>query len=114
MLLYDPENSIFEIDGDRMDLAREFRNRPRGPHGVELQRVLDRMRTTPLKGRFVLIVVEPYKTYALARLSGERGKPPMPVDGVTYQSMQEAEWGIFKRRWQELTGKSVDIGEDDA
>ena len=30
MLLYDPENSTFEIDGLRMDLAEEYRENLRG------------------------------------------------------------------------------------
>ena len=113
MLLYDPDNSIFEIDGTRMDLALEYRDNLRGPYSMELQRVLDKMRTTPMRGRFALLVVEPFKTFALARLSGERGVPPAPVEGVTYASIAQAEWDIFKRRWQELTGLPVTI-EDPA
>ena len=109
MLLYDPDNSTFEIDGTRMDLAREYRDAIRGPFSLELQRVLDRMRTTPMKGRFALLVVEPFRRFQLARLSGERGVPPSPVPGVTYDSIAEAEWDIFKRRWLELTGQRVTV-----
>ena len=95
-----------------MDLAREYRDNPRGPYSLELQRILDRMRTTPMKGRFALIVVEPFRRWGLARLSGVRGVPPEPVEGVTYTSMAEAEWDIFKRRWKDLTGVTVTIGND--
>jgi len=109
MLLYDPEGARYAIDGSRMDLAREYRDHLRGPFSDELQKVLDRMRTTPLKGRFALIVVEPFREYALCRLSGERGVPPEPVPGVRYRSIAEAEWDIFKRRWQELTGCAVTV-----
>ena len=61
MLLYDPDGARFTFDGSRMDLAREYRDRPRGPFSPELQKVLDRMRTTPMKGRYALIVVKPYR-----------------------------------------------------
>lgn len=54
-------------------------------------------------------LVEPFRKFALARLSGERGVPPEVVDGVTYASIAEAEWDIFKRRWQELTGRELDV-----
>ena len=96
-----------------MDLAAEYRENPRGPYSLELQRILDRMRLTPMKGRFALIVLEPFKLWGLARLSGERGVPPTPVEEVTYTSMAEAEWDIFKRRWEELTGVSVKVGDND-
>lgn len=109
MLLYDPDGARFAFDGARMDLAREYRDRPRGPFSPELQKVLDRMRTTPLKGRYALIVVKPYREFALCRLSGERGVPPETVPGVRYHSMAEAEWDIFKRRWHDLTGQPVTI-----
>ena len=109
MLLYDPDNATYEIDGTRTDLALEYRDQLRGPYSIELQRVLDKMRSTPMKGRFALVVVEPFRKFALARLSGERGVPPEVVDGVTYASIAEAEWDIFKRRWQELTGRVLDV-----
>jgi len=31
MLLYDPESSIYQIDGSRMDLAMEYHDNLRGP-----------------------------------------------------------------------------------
>jgi hypothetical protein len=109
MLLSDPDSSIYQIDGSRMNLAKEYRDNLRGPFSLELQRILDRMRTTPLKGRFVLLILEPFREFGLARLSGERGVAPSPVDNVKYNSIADAEWDIFKRRWQELTGISITI-----
>ncbi|WP_282604340.1 hypothetical protein [Pelagibius sp. Alg239-R121] len=109
MLLYDPDNAIYQIDGMRMDLAREYRDNLRGPFSLELQRVLDKMRSTPMKGRYALIVDEPFRRFSLARLSGERGVPPERIDGVTYTSLAEAEWDLFKRRWQDLTSHSVTV-----
>jgi len=111
MLLYDPDGAIYNIDGTRMDLAKEYRDNLRGPYSLELQRVLDKMRTTPLKGRLVLLVVEPFKIFRLARLSGQRGISPSTVQDVRYHSIAEAEWDIFKRRWLELTGISISISD---
>ena len=109
MFLYDPDGAVFEIDGTRSDLAAEYRDNLRGPFSLELQQVLDKMHTTPLKGRFVLLVLRPFEEFGLARLSGERGVPPEPVPGVSYKSMAAAEWDIFKRRWLALTGLPVGV-----
>ncbi len=111
MLLYDPDNATYEFDGARMDLALEYRDNPRGPYSAELQRVLDRMRSTPMKGRLALSVIEPFSKFALVCLTGERGVAPIVVEGVSYASIPEAEWDIFKRRWQELTGMPVTVSD---
>ena len=113
MLLYDPDGARYRIDGTRMDLAREYRDALRGPFSPELQKVLDRMRTTPMKGRYALRVVVPFREWALCRLSGERGVPPRDVPGARYRSMAEAEWDIFKRRWRDLTGHEVNVEDPD-
>ena len=108
MMLFCNENtSIYSWDGNRIDLAQEYRNNLRGPFSSELQKVLDRMRTTPLRGRYALRVVEPFKEFALVRLSGDRMIPPRDVEGVRYKSILDAEWDIFQRRWQEITGIAI-------
>ena len=96
-----------------MDLALEYRTSPRGPFSPELQRILDGMRMTPVKGRYALVAIEPFKRWGLVRLSGIRGVPPSPVEGVVYSSMADAEWDLFKRRWKALTGIAVTVGEED-
>ena len=82
MLLYSSTNSVYNIDGSRMDLAKEYRDKLKGPYSYELQSILDRMRTSSLNGRFVLIVIEPFKRFGLARLRGKRGEPPKIIDDV--------------------------------
>ena len=109
MIPYDPESAILQFDGNRMDLVVEYRNNIRGPYSLELQRILDRMRSTPLKGRFVLLIKKPFKEFQLAKLSGIRGKDPEIVEGKVYKSIAEAEWDIFKRRWFLLTGIKVTV-----
>lgn len=111
MILYDSRTAIHAWDGTRMDLAAEYRRSPRGPFSLELQRILDRMRMTPMKGRYALVILEPFRRWGLVRLAGERGVAPSPVEGVEFASMAEAEWDIFKRRWKELTGVPVSVGD---
>lgn len=106
---YDPDTSIYPVDGTRLDLAREFKADMRGPHSEELRRVLYRMRTMPLAGRYAVVVVEPFKEWALARLSGRRGVAPEIFEDRRFQSLGEAEWEIFKLRWEELSGVAIDV-----
>ena len=110
MILDDPGNAVHTWDGSRMDLAEEYRGQPRGPFSPELQRILDRMRLTPMQGRYALVVLDPFRRWALVRLSGVRGVPPTAVDEVEYSSLAEAEWDIFRRRWKDLTGVEISVG----
>ena len=109
MIPYDPNSSVLNFDGNRMDLVEEYRKNIRGPYSLELQQILDKMRTTPLKGRYILIITKPFKEFTLAQLSGIRGVNPKPVPGVTYNSIAEAEWDIFKRRWTFLSGVEISL-----
>lgn len=100
---------MYEIDPERLDLAREFRARPHGRHSAELQRVLNRMRLQPLAGRYALVVVEPYRRWMLARLSGRRGVPPTLFPDRQFDDIAEAEWAIFRLRWEALTGRRLEL-----
>ena len=91
-----------------MDLVKEYIDNPRGPFSSELQKILDRMRTSPLAGRYALRVVKPFKQFALVKLSGTRMVPPTEVENVTYKSILEAELDIFCRRWKDITGVTIE------
>lgn len=97
---------MYEIDPSRLDLAREFRKRPLGLHSPELQAVLNRMRSVPIEGKHCLIVTKPNAEWLLAQM---RGDPPSPhvVPGVVFTDLLEAEWTVFKLRWQALTGHDL-------
>lgn len=107
---YDPADAVYPIDGRRTDLAAEFKARIRGPHSAELARVLQRMRTAPLAGRYVLVVREPFRAWVLGRLTGERGAPVQVFEDQVFHSLDAAEWAIFAMRWREMTGVSLDLG----
>ena len=104
---YDPATSIWPADPQRTDLAAEFRAHVRGPHSEDLRRLLYRMRTLPLAGKLVLLVVEPYRQWAIGRLGPRRGDPVERVDNRVFTSLDEAEWAVFRMRWQALTGQDL-------
>jgi len=99
---------MYEIDPDRVDLAREFRGRIYGRHSGELQRVLNRMRGGDNAGRLVLIKTGA-EAWALARMGARPGDPVTPLPGYVFHSMEEAEWTVFKLRWKELTGRDLPL-----
>lgn len=98
------------VDPSRTDLVQEFRRKPRGPHSDELQKLLHRMRWSgdlDASGRYVLVVKEPGRRWMLARLPRERGRPIEPLANQVFTSIAEAEWEVFKRRWEALAGTAL-------
>ncbi len=117
MLVHDPSAAHWPVDPTRLDLVEEFRRNPRGPHGADLQKLLHRMRWTgdpQIGGRYVLLVLEPGRRWGLARLPPVRGAPIEPIANQVFTSLAEAEWEVFKRRWQALTGQSLSGSIEDA
>ena len=98
---------MYPIDTSRKDLAREFKSNPFGPHSAELQRILNRMRWEPLKGKYVLVCTKPYKEWILAELPGERGKPITMHQDQVFTSLADAEWAVFQKRWKRITGEDL-------
>ena len=81
---------------------------PVGHHSPGLQRVLHVFRGEPLKDKYVLMTVKPHERWQLARLSGERGKPPTRLD-TFYTCLKDAERDVFRRRWKDVTGEELVI-----
>ena len=42
-------------------------------------------------------------------MPGKRGDPIEIVPGHRFDSLQEAEWTVFKLRWQEHTGETLSL-----
>ncbi|WP_119301339.1 hypothetical protein [Dongia deserti] len=91
---------------DVAQLAQEFRMQPHGRHSAELQRVLNRMRSEPFSGRYVLIQEHRNLPYRLARL-GPTPTDPIGYTGDTFLTLEEAEWAVFKLRWCKLFGTDL-------
>lgn len=107
MLVQTPDTAHFPVDAGRIDLADEFRRNPRGRHSDALQKLLHRMRwqgDPTESGRYVLVVLEPGRRWCLARLPRRRGVPVEFLPDCVFDSLADAEWHVFVRRWRALTG----------
>jgi hypothetical protein len=99
---------MYQIDPTRLDLAEEFKRKPYGRHSAELQRVLNRMRTEPFEGHYVLTRDGQFGPYKLCRF-GRTPADPLDFTGDVFQSVREAEWAVFKLRWLRLTGLELPL-----
>lgn len=77
-------------------LVEEFLAAPFGSHGPALQRLLLRLRSLPAEGKHVLVEVEPFRQWRLARLRG-RGEPVELLD-ERFDSLAQAERHVFLLR----------------
>jgi hypothetical protein len=93
-------------EADRV-AAEEFRRQPFGRHSPQLQRLLDFFRREPFPRKHVLICTKPYREWSLAIFSGIRGDSPQLLPGHVFTSVAEAEWAVFKRRWQLHFGEEL-------
>ncbi|MBP0496146.1 hypothetical protein [Roseomonas indoligenes] len=110
MLVNDPAAAHWPFDPSRVELALEFRRRPRGPHGDSLQKLLHRMRwngDAERGARWILVVVEPNRRWMLAELPFRRNQPVRTFPNEIFTSLAEAEWEVFKRRWAALAGNPL-------
>lgn len=105
----DPSAIRHTFDPTRLDLAREFRDRPLGPYSADLQRLLVRMRWGPTAGRYVLLVLDQGKRWQLGQLPPRRGDKVRLFEGVEFTSLADAEWHVFQLRWQEISGTPLDL-----
>jgi hypothetical protein len=93
---------------DWNDLVREFRARPIGPHSSALARLLSHLRAGEIEGKYCLICTEPHRSWVIGSLSGQRGVPPSVFDNRVFDSVEKAEWAIFKLRCREAGLPPID------
>src|SRR5262245_5341623 len=98
---------MFKIDPSRLDIAREFKAKPFGEHSPELQYTLNYMRTRVTPEFPVLVMTEPGKRWVLAQMPTGGGVPRMT--NQTFDSLEAAEWHVFKLRWKDITGQDLPI-----
>lgn len=98
-----------QIDSTRLDLAREFREKPYGRHSDELQRLLNAMRGGPNAGRLVALCTRRHREWVLARLGPTPHAPIARIDDHVFHSFDDVEWEIFKIRWREMTGQELRV-----
>jgi hypothetical protein len=103
---------MLTIDPNRLDLAREFKQNPLGPHSPDLQRVLKLLRWEPATQRCLVVQTERGGNWRLACADGPRTHP-LRVYTRAYQTMAQAQWAVFRARWQRHTGQSLSLDDDD-
>src|SRR5271165_5499963 len=99
---------VYRFDASRLDLAREYKARPFGEHSPDLQYLLNLMRTRETDGRHVLVMTRPHAQWTLARLTDNNQGPPR-LTNRTFDSLEAAEWAVFKLRWEEMAGAPLPI-----
>lgn len=83
-------------------LIRRFCRQPLGPYDAELQAFLLPLRNLPALGKHALMRLPARQAWTLVRLGG-RGRPVQMLGGC-WQSTADAEWALFRARWQDLRG----------
>ncbi len=101
--------SKYKISNSDLTYAEEFKNQTFGYHSPGLQRVLNVLRGGPLEGKLVLIVIEPYKRWALGQLTSKQGDPVKLMEDQEFTNLEQAEWAVFKMRWKLHTGKELKL-----
>lgn len=101
---------MFEIDPRRdLPLAEEFMTAPVGLHSPNLQRLLRSMRGEPLKGKYALLNTKPGREWTLIQMSGTPDIPPLILHDQVFTDLLEAEREVFRRRWKQRTGESLNL-----
>lgn len=99
---------MYRIDPTRADLAREYKEKPLGPHGAELQKVLLILRWGGVRGKTVILCTKADREWRLAKMGPRRGTPIQEL-GPSYATYLEASWACFRARWQEATGQACPV-----
>ena len=68
-------------------------------HSAELNALLLRMRGAPIEGKHVLVMTKPQAEWVLAEMTGDPPRP-RPISERVFTNLAEAEWHVFKLRWE--------------
>ena len=97
---------MYRLHAEDAKILPEFLRKERRDFSLELRRILNRLRLTPIAGREVLVAVE-LKGWRLAKLGQRRGDPVRFIDDRVFTDHKRAEWEVLKRRWQALLGTAL-------
>jgi hypothetical protein len=65
------------------------------------------MRWSGEGGRFILVPVVAGKKWMLALAPDRRGVPVKRLPDMTFSTLADAEWAVFKLRWEAITGRKI-------
>ena len=82
---------------------------PVGLHSPNLQRLLRTLRGGPLPGKYALLNTKPGREWTLMRLSGAPDAAPEILHEQIFIDLLEAEREVFRRRWEEHTGRPLNL-----
>ena len=104
--------SKFKITNKDLIYAKEFKKNlyeNENYHSPSLQRILNLLRTGPIKDKEVLFRDSNRKIWYLASLPGSRGRKIKINYKKSFSNILDAEWYVFKKRWKKHTGKNLII-----
>jgi len=99
---------VYQIDPDRLDLLEEFKARPFGEHSPDLQYMLNQLRRDTGDEFPVLVMTKPYEQWTLAWMKTGVIAPPRRTN-TTFDSIEQAEWEVFKIRFKAATGRDCPV-----
>jgi branched-chain amino acid transport system permease protein len=91
-------------------LAAEFKKTPLGHHSPQLQRLLRIFRTMPVAGKHGLLRTSHRREWVLVEFNGRKGEPLTVYHDRVFTNWNDAEWAVFRIRWQRYF--CVDLPED--
>lgn len=91
----------------------EFRAAPITAHrSPGLQRVLNIMRLYRGGDQYILIARKEFHDYVIGRMPPLRDEPIVIEDDMMFDSREAAEWELFRRRWRQHTGETLNQSYD--
>lgn len=99
---------MYRFDKTRLDLAREFKANPWGEHSPDLQYLLHLMRRPASEPFHVLMIDRAGERWTLAVMEPGGRSPPRRTNRV-FSDLREAEWHLFRLRWEKLAGEECPI-----
>jgi hypothetical protein len=91
-------------------LIRRFRQDPLGVPDPELRAFLLPLRNLPAVGKHALMRLPMQQAWTLVRLGGRNA--PVEVVGGCWTSRADAEWAVFRARWQTVHGWDPECVDD--
>jgi hypothetical protein len=89
--------------------VEEFRQAPIGRHSPGLQRVLNTLRYDPSGRQVILVCRKPFAEWVIGEMPAARAEPLAIEDAPVFESREEAEWEVFRRRWKAHTGENINL-----
>ena len=79
-----------------------FLKKPFSCHNLDTLKILNKLRSTSNKGKSCLICIKHFEIWQLDKLTGQRGKPAVPIKNKYFNDLEEAERYVFKLRWKSI------------